>query len=75
MTPERWQQIEQLYHAALESDANERAAFLAEACAGDNALRREVESLLLCDARAENFIEEPALEVEQPDLDHDSEHP
>jgi serine/threonine protein kinase len=63
MTPERWQRIEHLYHAALERDANERAAFLAEACTGDNALRREVESLLLCDARAENFIESPALEI------------
>jgi len=63
MQPERWQRIEQLYHAALERGANERAAFLAEACAGDNALRREVESLLLCDARAEHFIESPALEI------------
>ncbi len=63
MTPERWQQIEQLYHSALERKANERAAFLAEACADDEALRREVESLLRCDARAENFIEAPALEV------------
>src|SRR5262245_11019921 len=63
MTPERWQRIKQLYHAALERDANEREAFLAEACAGNEALRSEVESLLRCDARAERFIEAPALEV------------
>src|SRR5262245_5882867 len=63
MTPERWQRIEQLYHSALERDASEREAFLAAACVGDNALRGEVESLLRCDARAEDFIEEPALEV------------
>ncbi len=63
MQPEHWRQIERLYHAALERDANERAAFLAEACAGDKTLRGEVESLLLCDARAENFIEAPALEI------------
>ncbi len=63
MQPEHWRQIEQLYHAALERDANERAAFLAEACADDEALRCEVESLLHCDARAEHFIEAPALEV------------
>src|SRR5262249_16991760 len=63
MTPERWRRIERLYHAALERDTDERAAFLADACAGDEALRGEVESLLRCDVRAENFIEAPALEV------------
>src|SRR5215510_7773121 len=63
MTPERWQCIERLYHTALERDTDERAAFLADACAGDEALRGEVESLLRCDRRAENFIEAPALEV------------
>src|SRR5262245_24006901 len=63
MQPERWQRIEQLYHAALERNANERATFLAAACAGDEALRREIESLLSCDARAEYFIESPALEI------------
>jgi len=63
MTPERWQCVERLYHAALERDTDEQAAFLADACAGDEALRGQVESLLRCDARAENFIETPALEV------------
>jgi serine/threonine-protein kinase len=60
---ERWRQVEQLYHAALECASAERAAFLAEACAGDEALRREVESLLRFDRRAEHFIESPAIEV------------
>src|SRR5262245_15814392 len=63
MTPERWQRIEQLYHSALERGTNERIAFLAAACAGDDAMRGEVETLLRCDARAEYFIEAPALEV------------
>ena len=60
---ERWQQIESLYHAALERDAEERAAFLAQASAGDEGLRREVESLLAYEDQAEHFIESPALEV------------
>ena len=46
MTPERWQRIEELYHAAHSRPAAERAAFLAEACHGDENLRREVERLL-----------------------------
>jgi eukaryotic-like serine/threonine-protein kinase len=43
MTPERWQQIEALFHAALEIDAGERAAFLAKS---EASLREEVERLL-----------------------------
>src|SRR5262245_13646012 len=46
MTPERWSRIEDLYHAARQKDAAGRAAFLAEACAGDDDLRQEVETLL-----------------------------
>src|SRR5262249_20939341 len=63
MGTERWKQIEKLYTAALECDASGRDAFLDQACAGDEALRREVESLLACQAEAESFIEAPALEV------------
>ncbi len=39
MDPERWQRVEQLCHAALEREESQRAAFLQEACAGDEALR------------------------------------
>src|SRR5262245_15392005 len=63
MKPERWKRIEALYHATLERGASERAAFLADACSGDEALRREVESLVSWDGRAEVFIEEPALVI------------
>jgi eukaryotic-like serine/threonine-protein kinase len=59
---ERWQQVERLYHVARESGAEERAAFLAEACAGDEELRHEVESLLAYEDQADDFIESPALE-------------
>ena len=47
MTPERWRQIEQLYHAALECDGSEREAYLAEACASDEALRRYRQAIML----------------------------
>jgi serine/threonine protein kinase len=43
MNPERWRQVEELYHAALERDRSEHAALLAEA---DADVRREVEALL-----------------------------
>ena len=44
MQAERWQQVERLCQAALDHAPNERAAFLNEACADDEELRREVES-------------------------------
>lgn len=63
MENERWQQVERLYHSALTKQASERSAFLVEICAGDEELRREVESLLAYEDRAETFIESPALDV------------
>jgi len=46
MTPERWQQIDQWLEGALELPAAKRGAWLAQACAGDAALQREVLVLL-----------------------------
>ena len=63
MTPERWQQINQLFHSALAHERGQRAAFLAGACAGDEALRAEVESLVAAHEQAESFIERPAADV------------
>jgi serine/threonine protein kinase/Tfp pilus assembly protein PilF len=63
MKPERWRQIEKLYDAALELDVSRRAAFLDQACKGDEELRREVASLLASDAQAGSFLAAPAVEV------------
>src|SRR5216117_890030 len=46
MDPERWRRVEELYHCALDRRPCERDAFLLEACASDEQLRREIESLL-----------------------------
>ncbi|MGB8543662.1 MAG: serine/threonine-protein kinase [Candidatus Acidiferrales bacterium] len=63
MEPDRWKQIEDLYHAALDQDESARSTFLQQICNGDEALRHEVESLLYYGLRADNFIETPALEL------------
>src|SRR5262245_32589160 len=63
MNPERWRQIDQLLDAAMERRPEERAAFLAVACADDESLRLEVESLLRADEAAESCIEEPGVEL------------
>lgn len=67
MTPEHFQQIEELYHAARERTAEERAALLAKA---DPELRREVESLLAQRAAGE-LLERPAIQ-NAPQLLEDS---
>lgn len=49
MQPERWREIERLYHRAQSVDRSARSAFLADACGSDEELRRELESLLAHD--------------------------
>ena len=46
MTPERWQRIGELFEAAVRIDPAERAAWLRDACGGDDELRTEVGRLL-----------------------------
>ena len=68
MDAERWQNVERLYHATLECEESQRAAFLTHACGGDEALRREVESLVSYGNRSGRLIEGSALEVVAPAL-------
>src|SRR5215510_2841363 len=63
MEHDRWEQIERLYYAALERAPGAREAFLDEACAGDEDLRREVAGLLACDVPNDSFIQAPAIEI------------
>jgi eukaryotic-like serine/threonine-protein kinase len=61
MTPERWKQIDELAQAALERGGDQREAFLDQGCAGDEALRHEVESQIAYQLQASKFLEEPAF--------------
>ena len=63
MECDRWERIEQLYHAALERGLDARESFLDEACAGDEDMRREVAGLLACDVPNDSFIQSPAIEI------------
>ena len=54
-------EVERICLAALDRPAEERAAFLEDACHGDDALRHEIESLLAHASPAERFIEQPAV--------------
>jgi serine/threonine protein kinase len=60
---DRFSRVEQIYHQTLERPEEERRAFLAQACDGDDDLRREAEELLSFDNKAGSFIESPAVNV------------
>src|SRR5262245_53519145 len=60
---DRWIRVDQLLQSTLEREPAQRAAFLREACAGDESLVREVESLLRSDEEAGDFLERSTIEV------------
>jgi len=61
MKPERWSKVESIFHKALEADESRRGSVIEESCAGDEELRREVESLLAHHSDSASFIEKPAF--------------
>jgi serine/threonine protein kinase len=63
LTPDRWRQIEELYHRALERPSDVRAGFLAEVCGGDEELKRRLELLLAEDASADKRLDQPAAKL------------
>jgi len=59
VTPERWQEVKDVFHGALELDPERRSSYLDQACA-TVALRKEVESLLQNHLRAGTLMDKPA---------------
>ena len=63
MDSHRWKQVDNLLQSVLARPPGERDAFLREACVADEALEREVRSLLAAQQEAGSFLERPAVEV------------
>jgi eukaryotic-like serine/threonine-protein kinase len=63
MDLERWKQVDSLLQSALEHQPEEREAFLRQACVGDEALEREVRSLLTLEQKAGSFLQVPVMEA------------
>lgn len=61
MTPERWLEVEAVFQQALDRPPLERASFLDQACAGDEELKQEANSLIAAHDEAGAFIEQPAI--------------
>jgi eukaryotic-like serine/threonine-protein kinase len=66
MDRDRWEQIEQVYHAALQRAPGLRGAFLAEACKGDQELQGEVEALLAQEGSRPSLIGQPTQTIVGP---------
>ena len=65
MTPERWQEIKEILHAAMQVEPTQRSAYLDRACSSDPSLRQEVESLLVANEKVRSsFLESPPLQGE-----------
>jgi len=60
MTPEEWHKVKGVLQTALELDPRARETFLDSACAGQESMRSEVESLLNCHEEDDAFLEQPA---------------
>ena len=61
MIPDQWQKVKELLDAALKRSPDERRRFVGENYNGDEAVRREVESLLANAEDAAVFLEQPAV--------------
>ena len=63
MTPERWQQVKEIFNSAIAYRPEERSSFISQACSGDEELRSEVESLIASHEESGSFIDQPAFEA------------
>jgi eukaryotic-like serine/threonine-protein kinase len=63
MTRETWQQVKEIFQAALEQPPAERDLFLSEACSGNDSLRAEVQSLIASHEKSGSFLDGAAYEV------------
>ncbi|HYW71870.1 MAG TPA: protein kinase [Pyrinomonadaceae bacterium] len=63
MKPDRWIKVKEIFQAAMDRAPAERAVFVSDACAGDEDLQKEVESLMSSDGRSGTFLDSPAYEA------------
>lgn len=63
MSPEKWQRVKQILEDAWDQDPERHAAFIAEACGGDSEIRSAVESLMVFDQKAKDFLSSPAIGI------------
>src|SRR6266516_2683294 len=73
MSDPHWENLKDIFHAAVALAPNERAAYLEQACGGDASLRAAVESLLKSHEETNNFVDAPAYQAAAQMLVDDAE--
>jgi len=63
LDPERWKQIDEIFHAALDREPSSRTAFLADACKDDETLRAEIEALISSHEKESSLFQSPASDL------------
>ena len=63
MTPELWQRLKPLFHAALEEDTQNRAAFINSACGSDLELKMHLEQLIQAEQRKTGLLDAPLADL------------
>jgi eukaryotic-like serine/threonine-protein kinase len=66
MTPELWQRLKPLFHAALKNDPQDRAAFMEEACGDDLELRMHLKQLIEAEEQGTRTIDAPVVYLNDP---------
>jgi len=73
MTPDRWRQVKEIFHSALQYEPAKRSIFVSSACGGDESLRKEVESLISSHEKDGTFMDSPAYAAVAETLVNDQE--
>src|SRR5437762_4966319 len=63
MPDPHWENLKEIFHAAVALAPNERAAYLERSCSGNNSLRQAVESLIKSHEEAGNLVDTPAYQA------------
>ncbi len=66
MTPELWQRLKPLFHAALKKDPQDRAAFIEGACGDDLELRTHLKQLIEAEEQGTRTIDAPLVDLKDP---------
>jgi eukaryotic-like serine/threonine-protein kinase len=66
MTPELWQRLKPLFHAALKKDPQDRAAFIQGACGDDRELRTNLKHLIEAEEQGTRTIDTPLVDLHDP---------
>jgi eukaryotic-like serine/threonine-protein kinase len=63
MTPELWQRLKPLFHAALKEDPRNRATFVEKACGEDQELKAHLKQLIEAEAQGTLTIDIPLVNI------------